>query len=254
VKRLRTHDDGKTLETILGVLRGDSDIDVPSGIGISQEARQSLSTKLNYEVKTCVLNARNFGVPQNRERIIIVGINKNKVSGKHKDIIKDVFRFPKATQKSTCLGKILESNIEKHTRAYTISSKMWRGHRERKKRNAANGKGFGYVLVNHNSPYANTISARYWKDGSEILIDQSDIGCSRPRTLTEREAANLQGFPKNFRVDAVSKKELYKQMGNSVAIPMIKAVCKKLIASLDELDLITLRAGAKDTLALRKAS
>ena len=254
VKRLRTHNEGKTLETILGILRGNSDVNVPANIAISDETRQALTTKLNYEVQTRVLNARDFGVPQNRERIIIVGINKNKVPRKHNNAIEGAFEFPKPTHKSTSLRKILESNIEKHIRAYTISSKMWRGHQERKKRNASNGKGFGFGLVSHDSPYANTISARYWKDGSEILIDQRDIGCERPRTLTEREAANLQGFPRQFRVDAVSKKELYKQMGNSVAVPMIRAVCNELTDTLRALGMIAPASNPDHPLFLRKAS
>ena len=73
---------------------------------------------------------------------------------------------------------------------YTISDKMWEGHQKRKERNRKNGKGFGYSLFNANSTYTSTISARYWKDGSEILIDQSKKGLNR-RVLTPVEAGKI---------------------------------------------------------------
>jgi DNA (cytosine-5)-methyltransferase 1 len=82
---------------------------------------------------------------------------------------------------------------DEFTRSFTISDRMWIGHQERKKRNKDNGKGFGYSLYTGDSVYASTISARYWKDGSEILIDQSEKGLN-PRTLTPVEAGRLQGY------------------------------------------------------------
>ena len=85
--------------------------------------------------------------------------------------------------------------------------------------------GFGYSLFNTDSDYANTLSARYYKDGSEILIDQSDIG-KNPRKLTPRECARLQGFPEKFIVNAVSDVQAYKQFGNSVAVPVVRKVAK----------------------------
>lgn len=83
-------------------------------------------------------------------------------------------------------------------------------------------------MFNHESPYANTISARYYKDGSEILIDQSDIN-KNPRKLTPRECARLQGFPESFIVDCVSDVQAYKQFGNSVSIPVIRAVANSIM-------------------------
>ena len=82
-------------------------------------------------------------------------------------------------------------------------------------------------MYNRDSEYTNTISARYYKDGSEILIDQSELG-KNPRKLTPRECANLQGFPKEFIVDAVSHGQIYKQFGNSVCTKVIEAVAKQM--------------------------
>ena len=86
----------------------------------------------------------------------------------------------------------------------------------------------GYSLFNSESPFCNTISARYYKDGSEILIDQSDID-KNPRKLTPRECARIQGFPDKFLVNAVSDVQIYKQLGNSVSVPVIKEIALKMI-------------------------
>ena len=102
------------------------------------------------------------------------------------------------------------------------------GHERRKREHKARGNGFGYSLFNRDSPYCNTISARYYKDGSEILIDQSDIG-KNPRKLTPRECARIQGFPEEFNISAVSDNQLYRQFGNSVAVPVIEAIAKKML-------------------------
>ena len=128
---------------------------------------------------------------------------------------------------------------------------MWIGHQKRKERNRANGKGFGYSLFNSDSVYCSTISARYWKDGSEILIDQSDKGLN-PRRLTPVEAGRLQGYRilgngwqnseceqnGNYNLEnpeykiVVSRKEAYHQFGNSVAIPVIKRLSKEIVEQL----------------------
>ena len=76
--------------------------------------------------------------------------------------------------------------------------------------------------------YTNTISARYYKDGSEILIDQSDLN-RRPRKLTPRECARLQGYPEEFIVDAVSDAQAYRQFGNSVSVPVVQAVANQML-------------------------
>ena len=90
----------------------------------------------------------------------------------------------------------------------------------------AQGKGFGYCLFSPESPYTSTISRRYYKDGSEILISQGE-GIN-PRKITEREAARLQGYPDNF-IMHDSKVESYKQFGNSVTVPVVQAIGTEII-------------------------
>lgn len=107
---------------------------------------------------------------------------------------------------------------------YTISDRLWQGHKRRKVQNKLNGKGFGFGLVGPESPYTNTISARYYKDGSEILIAQNGMN---PRKITPREAARLQGFPEEFKVSK-SDAQAYKQFGNSVSVPVIEKIAKKI--------------------------
>jgi DNA (cytosine-5)-methyltransferase 1 len=170
---------------------------------------------LGYNVFFKVLNARDFGVPQNRERVYIVALNKRKMGSIG-------FRFPDPPCKATKLGDILEKNVDPK---YTISNKLWAGHKRRLKEHRAKGNGFGYSLFNSDSIYTSTISARYYKDGSEILIDQVN---ANPRKITPREAARLQGFPEKF-VIPVSDAQAYKQFGNSVAVPVVHAIAKKMV-------------------------
>ena len=91
------------------------------------------------------------------------------------------------------------------------------------------GNGFGYSLFDENSVYTSTISARYYKDGSEILIEQKN---KNPRRLAPREAARLQGFPDNYKIP-VSDNQAYRQFGNSVAIPVIKCLAEKILVQLN---------------------
>ncbi|MFV8324923.1 DNA cytosine methyltransferase [Flavobacterium sp. ZS1P14] len=194
VKRLRTHDGGRTLEVILKHLKS-----------------------IGYNNLHCqVLRARDFGLPQNRERIFIIGFLDDNVK----------FEFPKPTNIVTKVGNILENNIDPK---YTISDKLWSGHQRRKTENGLKGKGFGYGIVDENSDYTNTISARYYKDGSEILVRQNG---KNPRKLTPREAARLQGFPDTFKIE-VSDNQAYKQFGNSVPVNTIEAVAREMLKSLD---------------------
>lgn len=195
VKRFKTHDGGRTFSTIKGILED-----------------------LGYQVDSQVLNARDFGLPQNRERIYIVGF-----------LGKTNFVFPKPSGLNTRLGNILENNIDPK---YTISDRLWAGHQRRKVAHREKGNGFGYSLFNENSKYSSTISARYYKDGSEILIEQKD---KNPRKLTPREAARLQGFPDSFKI-SVSDAQAYKQFGNSVAVPVIKALAGEVSKSLNCLE------------------
>lgn len=197
VKNLKNHDNGRTFETIRATLE-----------------------ELGYEVYDKILAAKDFGVPQNRERIYIVGFNKEKVPN-YAD-----FEYPIPPKTATKVGDILERKVDDK---YTISDTLWQGHQRRKVENAAAGKGFGYGLFNSKSAYANTISARYYKDGSEILIEQKG---KNPRRLTPREAARLQGFPEEF-VIPVSDTQAYRQFGNSVAVPVVHAIAEQIIKILD---------------------
>ena len=175
--------------------------------------------ELGYNVFYKVLNARDFGVPQNRERIYIVGINKRKLGSIG-------FVFPTPPYKEVRVGDILETKVDDK---YTLSNKLWQGHKRRLKEHRAKGNGFGYSLFSRESKYTSTISARYYKDGSEILIEQKG---KNPRKLTPREAARLQGFPDNFKIP-VSDAQAYKQFGNSVAVPVVTAVAREMIKILD---------------------
>ena len=234
VKQLRGHDKGRTLQTILNILTGESDLpldDVP----MSADAREALGKKLNYWVDYKVLRAADFGIPQNRERIFIVGFDRDYFGG-NIDFNK-IFKWPEPTNQPTKVGDILESQeiLDTLEDKYTISDKLWAGHLRRKAEHGIKGNGFGYSLFNRESSYTNTISARYYKDGSEVLIDQSHLG-KNPRKLTPRECARLQGFPDDFIVDAVSQGQIYKQFGNSVCVKVIQAVAKQIVTVLDQLE------------------
>jgi DNA (cytosine-5)-methyltransferase 1 len=193
VKNLKTHDKGRTYKVIINTLKD-----------------------MDYEVDSMLYKARDFGAPQNRERIYIVGFDKKTM----KNI--DSFNFPVPPKPITCVGDILEDNVDGK---YTISDKLWEGHQRRKLEHKEKGNGFGYSIVNEASSYTNTISARYYKDGSEILIEQRN---KNPRKITPREAARLQGFPEKF-IIPVSDTQAYKQFGNSVCVPVVNAIAKEMI-------------------------
>jgi len=188
VKGFRNHDKGNTFKVVKNTLE-----------------------ELGYKIYAEVLNAKDFGVPQNRERIYIIGFLDHSVN----------FEFPKPLRKKIKLGDILEKSVDEK---YTISDKLWAGHQRRKKEHKAKGNGFGYCLFTEESEYTSTISARYYKDGSEILIKQDN---KNPRKLSPREAGRLQGFPDNFKI-VVSDTQAYKQFGNSVAVPVISSIAKEI--------------------------
>lgn len=192
VRNLKGHDKGNTLKVIIQTLEN-----------------------LGYSVFHRLYNAKDFGVPQNRVRIYIIAF---------KDNIK--FQFPEEPKPSVKLGDILEKKVDDK---YTISDRLWAGHQRRKREHKEKGNGFGYSIFNKDSEYTSTISARYYKDGSEILIEQKG---KNPRKITPREAARLQGFPDNF-IIPVSDNQAYKQFGNSVAVPVIKFLAKEVISSVE---------------------
>lgn len=230
VKQLRGHDKGKTLNTILNVLRGNQDEIMLKRLNLlelNEELKKALQTKLNYWVDFRVLKANDFGVPQKRERIYIVGFDRDQFPANFD--FEKYFSFPTPQENHLKVGDILESNTKVDTK-YTLSDRLWTGHQNRKEAHKEKGNGFGYSLFNKKSEYTNTISARYYKDGSEILIDQSDIK-KNPRKLTPREAARLQGFPEDF-VIPVSDSQAYKQFGNSVSVPVINAIAEEMLKTL----------------------
>lgn len=194
VKNLKNHNNGNTFNTIKSTLED-----------------------MGYNVFNDILNAKDFGVPQNRERIYIIGFLDHSIN----------FKFPKPLNKEIRVADILDDNVDDR---YTLSDKLWMGHQRRKKEHKEKGNGFGYSLFTHDSPYTSTISARYYKDGSEILIYQEN---KNPRKLTPREAARLQGFPEEFNI-VVSDTQAYKQFGNSVSVPVIEALAKEIYKALIE--------------------
>lgn len=224
VKQLRGHDGGRTLRTILEILRGENTADIPDDIPMSEAARKGLNAKLDYNVDFRVLKATDFGVPQKRERVYIVGFSRKVFPDL--DVTAFFDGIGKADGK-TRFGDILEPNSAVPAR-YTISDRLLEGHKRRRIEHAAKGNGFGYSVFNADSPYCNTISARYYKDGSEILVDQTDIG-KNPRKLTPRECARIQGFPEEFIVDTVSDSQAYRQFGNSVSVPVIRAIARRMV-------------------------
>ncbi|MDQ6961542.1 MAG: DNA cytosine methyltransferase [Mariprofundaceae bacterium] len=171
---------------------------------------------LGYKVYAQVLNAKDFGVPQNRERIYIIAFLDHSVD----------FKFPIKQGEGVKLGHILDSNVDEK---YTISDKLWAGHQRRKAEHKVKGNGFGYSMFNAESDYTSTMSARYYKDGSEILIAQEG---KNPRKLSPREAARLQGFPDDFKL-TVSDTQAYKQFGNSVAVPVIEQLANNILQCLE---------------------
>lgn len=205
---------------------------------------------LGYKVASEVLNSKYFGIPQNRERIFIVAwyqdiINANEfvfplALDENNEVIYEK-RIRDDKVKKTSVGDILLtdeelSKLEKRdNKSYTISERLWGGHKRRKAEHKKKGNGFGYSIFNTSSQYTSTISARYYKDGSEILIDQiGSIGRSnRPRKLHPIEAARLQGFPIDSWYEIpVSDNQAYKQFGNSVTVPVVKAITSEILKQL----------------------
>ena len=192
VKNLKSHDNGNTLRVILETLEQD----------------------LGYKVEVKIIDAKLL-VPQHRERVYIVGT---------RDMNSD-FQFPVIKQKQTILDDILEkdSSVDKR---YTLSDKLWAGLQNHAAKHKAKGNGFGFGLCSR-ADTSRTLSARYYKDGSEILIKQKG---KNPRRLTPRECARLMGFGENFKI-TVSDTRAYKCFGNSVVVPVIEKIAKAMVNS-----------------------
>ncbi|WP_076011424.1 DNA cytosine methyltransferase [Alteromonas abrolhosensis] len=208
VKGLISHDKGHTLKVILNTLTN-----IGYSCNIPKDVIEHGSTKeIQKLAKEMVLKSIDYGIPQNRQRIYIVLWRDGEIEN---------FTYPDPFEQTMKVGDILEQEPEPKL---TISDRLWAGHQRRKVQNKLNGKGFGYGLVTAESPYTNTISARYYKDGSEVLIEQ--LG-KNPRKLSPREAARLQGFPDEFKLNP-STVQSYKQFGNSVTVNVINAIAKQI--------------------------
>lgn len=200
VKNLCSHDKGRTFKVILESLE-----------------------ELNYSVFYSVLDGQNY-VPQHRERILIVGFDRQKYGKNVQFDFKLTPKFPKPVMRD-----ILDENVDEK---YTLSDKLWTYLQNYAAKHRAAGNGFGYGIAPLDG-VSRTISARYYKDGSEILIAQEG---KNPRRLTPRECARLQGFPDDFKIP-VSDTQAYKQFGNSVVVPLMENVAKLIVKKMEEMDL-----------------
>lgn len=191
VKNLKSHDKGRTFDVIY----------------------RTLSGALGYTVYQRVIDARSV-VPQHRERIYLVGFKPARF-----------FEFPEFPNTGPRLMSILERDPPSK---YTLTDHLWRYLQAYAQKHRAAGNGFGFGLVTGND-VARTLSARYHKDGSEILLSQ---GPGRnPRRLTPRECCRLMGFPSSFRIP-VSDTQAYRQFGNSVVVPVVEHIAQRVVDAL----------------------
>lgn len=204
VKNLKSHDKGNTFRVI----------------------ERTLGKDLGYKIHIKVIDGQCF-VPQHRERILIVGFREET------DFTWDDLQLPK---QGPLLASILhpqdgsqpaepsytEAPSGRVNPKYTLTAHLWRYLQDYAAKHRAAGNGFGFGLVDGDS-VARTLSARYYKDGSEILVSQGKR--KRPRRLTPRECARLMGFPDTFKIP-VSDTQAYKQFGNSVVVPVMEEVAR----------------------------
>lgn len=198
VKNLMSHDRGNTFKVIKGTLE-----------------------ELGYSLHYRVMDGQDY-VPQHRERIMIIGFDRKVFNGE------EHFTFPEPPAKRHAIKDILEPAPGEK---YTLSDKLWDYLQRYAEKHRAKGNGFGFGLTDPDS-VTRTLSARYYKDGSEILIPQGEG--KNPRRLSPRECARLMGYPDQYRLDAVSDVQAYRQCGNSVVVPLITAVAQQLIECMDQ--------------------
>ncbi|WP_072542594.1 DNA (cytosine-5-)-methyltransferase [Bacteroides mediterraneensis] len=196
VKNLVSHDKGNTFKIICSTLE-----------------------ELEYSIHYKVMDGKDY-VPQHRERIMIVGFDKRRYHGL------EHFEFPKADNPIRKIRDILDYYPDSK---YTLSDKLWNYLQNYAEKHKAKGNGFGFGLVDLDG-ISRTLSARYYKDGSEILIPQGD-GIN-PRRLTPRECARLMGYPDEYIINKVSDVQAYRQCGNSVVVPLITAVSEQLVKTM----------------------
>jgi DNA (cytosine-5)-methyltransferase 1 len=222
VKNLKSHDKGRTFDVI----------------------QRKLKFELGYTLHTMIIDAAHF-VPQHRERIVMVGFRENTgfswddlhlpVRGHRR--MKDILHpedGSEATEGHFTVGAKAKVNDK-----YTLSDKLWDYLQGYAAKHKAKGNGFGFGLVEADS-IARTLSARYYKDGSEILVSQG--AKKNPRRLTPRECARLMGYGEGFRIP-VSDTQAYKQFGNSVAVPVFAEVARLMQPHVEQL----LRSSDKET-------
>ncbi len=213
VKGLTIHDKGRTFEIIVGTLR-----------------------QMGYKVFYRVLNSKDYGVPQNRERIYIVSFRE--------DIAPETFEFPAPSDKKVCLQDILEKDPV--PAKYYLSDRYLETLRAHKERHAAKGNGFGYeiksldgiagaIVCGGMGRERNLIIDHRQKDLTPTTHIKGEINREGIRKMTPREWARLQGFPEDFKLP-LADVHLYKQFGNSVTVPVIRAIAEKIKEVLDHVD------------------
>lgn len=194
VKNLRSHDKGRTFIIIEKTLKD-----------------------LGYQVFVQIIDAKNY-VPQHRERIYIVGFNR--------DYFKEElnFKFPDPPKEEQVFERILDADPAEK---YTLTPNLWSYLQGYAAKHKAQGNGFGFGMTAMDG-VSRTLSARYYKDGSEILISQGKDNI--PRRLTPEECRSLMGFPKSFKIRniGVSDMQLYRQFGNSVVVPVLRALAAEI--------------------------
>lgn len=191
VKHLMSHNKGKTFSTIIDCLEN-----------------------AGYDLKAQIIDARAM-VPQHRERVYIIGFSRD---------LNIKFKFPYIPYLRPKLKYILEEETDPK---YTLSDKLWKYLQNYKQRQREKGNGFGYSIADLEG-ITRTLSARYWKDGAEILIPQEG---KNPRKLTPRECARLMGFPDSFKIP-VSDTQAYKQFGNSIVVPVVEILAWAMVECL----------------------
>jgi DNA (cytosine-5)-methyltransferase 1 len=206
VKNLLSHDGGRTFRVI----------------------RETLERELGYHVHFRVLDGRHF-VPQHRERILIVGFSEKTAfdwdaiplgrGPREAPRVRDILHREDGAEDDPDGGRFLDDGGGVREK-YVLSDKLWKYLRDYAAKHKARGNGFGFGMVD-GGKVARTLSARYYKDGAEILVDRG--GDRNPRRLTPRECARLMGFPDTFRI-VVSDNRAYKQFGNSVVVPLMAHV------------------------------
>lgn len=188
VKHLVRHDQGRTFKIIY----------------------DTLTEALGYQVYWRIINAESV-VPQHRQRIFLVGFKPGRT-----------FEFPEFPTEGPKLASILDADVPEK---YTLTDHLWTYLQDYAKKHQAAGNGFGFGLVTGND-VARTLSARYHKDGSEILVSQGTR--KNPRRLTPRECARLMGYPPEFTIP-VSDTQAYRQFGNSVVVPVVERIAQAVV-------------------------